>query len=419
VRKGSIGAHSNRPTVSVILPAWNAAGTIGRALDSALSARLAEVECVVVDDGSTDGTADIVAGRAATDSRVVLLREPTNSGPSAARNRGLDAARGEWLTFLDSDDVLLPGGLDALIRGAEVGATVAVVGQRVWTDGRSRWVTAAYDKPDIRLPGRKSLATSPGLLYYASATGKLFNRTVVNGLRFEGRVLGDQPWTIRALLRAGDRITVIRDAVYEWRRDTAAGSSSITAAKRDSARLAAEAARVAIRALAEVAEEAASQLPEPTARRDLVAAYFERLVRSDLAGPVRRAVTRADLGTDALFAAIEAFLAAAPHEVVAASESLAPAIVRPPLDHWLWLGGSAKRAYLRMLRSIVSAHPELPARWARPSPLRLAIRILLGSDGAPARLAADVLLAVRLPAVMLQRLRRARTDGRRAVSPGS
>ena len=88
--------------------------------------------------------------------------------------------------------------------------------------GRTGWTPGSrpqYDRPDIREPGRKSLVANPGLMFYASGTGKLFHRSIREGLRFEGRVLGDQPWTLRALLRAGDRIEVIGDVVYEWDRD--------------------------------------------------------------------------------------------------------------------------------------------------------------------------------------------------------
>ena len=94
----------------------------------------------------------------------------------------------------------------------------AVIGQRIWSDGERTWLSSRYDIPDIREPGRKSIATHPGLLYYASCTGKAFHRSLLDGLRFEGRVLGDQAWTIRALLRAGAGIEVVADTVFEWSR---------------------------------------------------------------------------------------------------------------------------------------------------------------------------------------------------------
>ena len=165
------------PLVTVIVPCWNAAATVGRALASVLEDQPIEVECVVVDDASTDGTGDVVAALAAADPRIVLVRSPQNGGASAARNLGLPHVRGEWLAFLDSDDRLLPGAIGALVSAAVLADALAVVGQRIWSNGEKTWLTKLYDQPDIREPGRKSLVTHPGLMFYASATGKLFHRS--------------------------------------------------------------------------------------------------------------------------------------------------------------------------------------------------------------------------------------------------
>jgi len=100
--------EATRPIVSVLVPCWNSAGSIERALDSVLEERSIPLECVVVDDGSTDGTLDAVRAVAARDSRVVVLALPTNEGVSNARNRGLELVRGDWLTLLDADDRFLP-----------------------------------------------------------------------------------------------------------------------------------------------------------------------------------------------------------------------------------------------------------------------------------------------------------------------
>ena len=205
------------PRLSILVPTWNAATTVERALDSVLAERVIPLEVVVVDDASTDGTADLVAAIAERDPRVVLLRLPANGGVSNARNRGLELVRGEWLAFLDADDLLLPGALDALMAPTAADPAVrAVIGQRIQNNGERRWISKGYDNPDVRTPGRKSIATHPRLMYYASIHGKVFHRSLIRGLEFEGRVLGDQPWTIRALLRAGDGIEVIGETVYEW-----------------------------------------------------------------------------------------------------------------------------------------------------------------------------------------------------------
>jgi hypothetical protein len=92
--------------LSVVIPAYNAAGTIRSAVASILNQTMPVLETIVVDDGSADATVEVVAGIA--DPRVRLVSRP-NGGPSAARNAGIAAARGDWVAFLDSDDLWLPG----------------------------------------------------------------------------------------------------------------------------------------------------------------------------------------------------------------------------------------------------------------------------------------------------------------------
>ena len=99
------------PRVSVVMPAYNAEATVGAAVASVLWQTYPDVELVVVDDGSTDGTAALVR---AFDGRVTLV-EGANAGVGAARNRGIAAARGELIAFLDADDLMLEGHLEALV----------------------------------------------------------------------------------------------------------------------------------------------------------------------------------------------------------------------------------------------------------------------------------------------------------------
>ena len=123
------------PLLSVVIPTWNRARLVREAVESAL-AQGAGVEVVVVDDASTDGTADELARRFGP--RIKLLRLSRRGGVGAARNAGVRQASGELLAFLDSDDLWLPGKLDAELRIFErfPEAEAVVSDSLVFADGR-------------------------------------------------------------------------------------------------------------------------------------------------------------------------------------------------------------------------------------------------------------------------------------------
>ncbi len=103
-----------RPRVSVVVPVFNGAAHVSDAIESVLAQTAGDLELIVVDDGSTDDTAAVIAGHADRDLRIVPLARP-HRGLSAARNAGLAVARADLVAFLDADDVWLPRKLEAQI----------------------------------------------------------------------------------------------------------------------------------------------------------------------------------------------------------------------------------------------------------------------------------------------------------------
>jgi glycosyltransferase involved in cell wall biosynthesis len=97
------------PLVSVITPTYNRAALLPRAISSVLSQDFTDLELIVIDDGSTDGTQQVLAG--IKDSRVSCIRFDQNRGIGAARHQAVSRARGDFIAFVDSDDVWLPGKL--------------------------------------------------------------------------------------------------------------------------------------------------------------------------------------------------------------------------------------------------------------------------------------------------------------------
>ena len=133
-------------SVDIIIPVYNRQALVREAIESALAAgKDVPVEIIVVDDASTDGTWDSL--RKYDDTKIRCFRMEANGGQSAARNRGLDFARGTYIKFLDSDDTLVPGHLSAEVRALETtGATIAVSG---WCS-ESNGTTMTYDAPVFR-----------------------------------------------------------------------------------------------------------------------------------------------------------------------------------------------------------------------------------------------------------------------------
>lgn len=108
-----MNGRMHEATVSVLLPTFNRARFIGAAIDSVLAQTHAPYEIIVLDDGSTDGTAAICA---AYGSAVTYIRSPENKGKSAAINRGLEHAVGDFVWVMDDDDIALPDALESLLR---------------------------------------------------------------------------------------------------------------------------------------------------------------------------------------------------------------------------------------------------------------------------------------------------------------
>jgi glycosyltransferase involved in cell wall biosynthesis len=100
----------NNPTVSVIIPTYDRAHLIGRSIQSVLDQTYHDFEIIVIDDGSIDNTEDIV--KTFKDKRIIYIKHDTNKGAAAARNTGIEASRGKYMAFQDSDDEWLPEKLE-------------------------------------------------------------------------------------------------------------------------------------------------------------------------------------------------------------------------------------------------------------------------------------------------------------------
>ncbi|HWS87111.1 MAG TPA: glycosyltransferase family 2 protein [Pyrinomonadaceae bacterium] len=117
---------ASRPLVSVIVPTYNYGRLIGHSLESLRAQTYTDWECVVVDDGSTDDTAEVVARYAASDARIRYVRQE-NRRQAAARNNGMRHSRGDYFQFLDADDLVEPRKFERQVEYLEAHPEIDVV----------------------------------------------------------------------------------------------------------------------------------------------------------------------------------------------------------------------------------------------------------------------------------------------------
>ena len=178
--------------ITVIIPVYNAAAYLSACLDSVLAQTYRDIEVIVVDDGSTDGSGDVCDDYACRDARVTVFHQ-SNGGPSAARNKGLETAGGEYIAFIDCDDVVHERYLEVL-AGEMVRHQADIVQspyQIIPESKRSDYGHARLQQP---LPGSyptKALTSNEAMLSMLYQQGmadsspcKLFRRSLFEGLRF-------------------------------------------------------------------------------------------------------------------------------------------------------------------------------------------------------------------------------------------
>jgi CDP-glycerol glycerophosphotransferase len=219
--------------ISVVVPFFNNGDVLGDCLASIAAQTFRDLQVIMVDDGSTDDGAEIARKWAASDARFSLI-QVKNGGPGKARNRGVSHARGEFLAFVDGDDLLPTHAYEVLLHTLESSGSDFVSGavKRIGTSGVHP--SALHERA---IKGRKTgthVTRSPELLYDISVWNKLFRKAFwdAHHLHYpEGMVWEDLQLMTRAHVLA-KAVDVIPDHIYLWR-ERAAGELSITQNRTD------------------------------------------------------------------------------------------------------------------------------------------------------------------------------------------
>lgn len=209
------------PLVSVVIPVYNGEKVIEACLRSVEMQTGADMEIIVVDDGSTDGTWSIVQRMAAEDGRIRPIRQE-NGGVSAARNTGLEVCQGEYIRFVDADDVLPQGSMQALLSRAD-GCDLVIAGytEVVGPVRQGRCLRKCENTMpcDAMLPHLNRWSNS---FYYGVLWNKLFRREVIERqqVRFiSGLNWGEDFAFVCRYLAGADRVAYTSALVYDYQRN--------------------------------------------------------------------------------------------------------------------------------------------------------------------------------------------------------
>lgn len=211
--------ENSNHVVSIIMPAYNADRYLDEAISSVLSQSDSDWELLIVDDGSSDATGDIIDRYAAEDARIRVWHQE-NAGMSVARNVALDNARGDLLAFIDADDVMHPDFLKIMKEGMAQSGTKMVIGAAEWFDGESK-LENIYHLPDGKLSTVDSHAAVEDALYqrkYDNAVwGKLYARQLWGDLRFQPGIGYEDLDLFYRLWLPAQKIGVVDVALYGYR----------------------------------------------------------------------------------------------------------------------------------------------------------------------------------------------------------
>ncbi len=227
-------------TLSVVIPARNAADTLARSLDCLLAQTRGDWEAIVVDDGSTDDTVSLVQAYAGRDARIRLLADGRASeGVSAARNRGIAAARGEWLLFLDADDTVLPAFAETMLGRlqANPGSRIAYCAcRRLTPDGKPgpSWLSSEVARAPFELFARQCPVAVHAFVIDRALVVEL------GGFEVTLRTSEDWDFWLR-VARTGTRFLLVPDTLALYRMRRGSLSSDVRAMIPDARRVIASA----------------------------------------------------------------------------------------------------------------------------------------------------------------------------------
>ncbi|EUJ39406.1 bifunctional glycosyltransferase/CDP-glycerol:glycerophosphate glycerophosphotransferase [Brochothrix campestris] len=220
--------------VSVIIPCFNVEYYVGQMIESLRAQQLKDVEFIVVDDGSTDRTLQLIKELTENDSRFKVI-EQDNYGVSIARNTGLQVATGDYLMFVDADDLVANNAIEQLYQEALMTEAEIVYGKIVRFNSRGEWYAQSHIEKNIYSGKYKNIMQHPELFYSIGPCAKLYSKKVIGELKFPEQIIfgEDQFFTFTTYTRAKKIVFFDKDIYYYRVREL--GNKSLTQSTHENA----------------------------------------------------------------------------------------------------------------------------------------------------------------------------------------
>lgn len=209
-----------QPTISVIIPIFNAERVVRTAVDSVFSQGVEDIEIILIDDGSRDNSLEVCYELQKTDSRIKVLSQ-ANGGPGSARNAGLKIANGKYICFVDSDDSMTPGALNQMIKAVN-GTDMVIAHFNI--DINNQVFDRGYIAADTIMNRKdflKALVHRPGSYYYSALWNKLYSSKIIkeHDLKFDHEFNWGEDFLFNmSFYHHVDKVSFIKTPVYNYKR---------------------------------------------------------------------------------------------------------------------------------------------------------------------------------------------------------
>ena len=209
-------------TISIIIPVYNVNNYLDRCVQSVLTQSYPDLEVILVDDGSTDGSSLLCDRWADTDSRVRVIHKE-NGGVSDARNAGLDAATGRYLGFVDSDDYIAPDMYEKLYRALQENRAEVSICNFLFVDENGNPLA---EERNLGFPIRDEVISGIDVLqkmhsmnrgiFYVFSWNKLYREELFSDVRFPKGKLSEDSFIVHKILGKCERVACITDICYYY-----------------------------------------------------------------------------------------------------------------------------------------------------------------------------------------------------------